>query len=56
MDDEQMKTILETLGIDNINPQGRDSLDFHDIHIEALKQALEEAYSQGKRDARRDLY
>lgn len=41
-----------TLGIRTLKPQNSDAADFHDLHVTAIKQALEAAYTRGKIDAR----
>lgn len=40
------------LGVRTLKPEGRDSHDFHDLHVTLIKQALEAAYTRGKVDAR----
>ncbi len=40
------------LGVRTLKPEGRDSHDFHDLHVSLIKQALEAAYTRGKVDAR----
>ena len=37
------------LHIDNLETRNSDELDFHDIHVADIKQALETAYDEGKR-------
>lgn len=37
------------LGIESLTPQGRDCLDFHDIHVTRLQRAMEEAWKAGAR-------
>ena len=36
-----------TLHIDTLKPQGSDRLDFHEVSVEALRDALEAAYRAG---------
>lgn len=43
--------LRDQLDIDNPNPQGRDSLDFHELSIWQIKEALEEAFRLGRRSA-----
>ena len=40
------------LGIRTLKPQNSDAADFHELHVTAIKQALEAAYTRGKVDAR----
>ena len=37
------------LNIDTLDPQGRDHLDFHDVHVTLLRRAMEEAWKAGAR-------
>ena len=37
------------LDIESLTPQGRDRLDFHDIHVSLLQRAMEEAWKAGAR-------
>jgi len=37
------------LDIESLTPQGRDRLDFHDIHVSLLRGAMEEAWKAGAR-------
>jgi hypothetical protein len=40
------------LGIRTLKTQNSDSLDFHELHVSLIKNALEAAYTRGKVDAR----
>lgn len=50
---KQYDSLLETIvkksipGVDTLKPQGSDGLDFHDIHVCCLKDALSEAFKAG---------
>jgi hypothetical protein len=37
------------LDIESLAPQGRDRLDFHEIHVSLLRRAMEEAWKAGAR-------
>jgi hypothetical protein len=37
------------LDIESLTPQGRDQLDFHEIHVSLLRRAMEEAWKAGAR-------
>ena len=37
------------LDIESLKPQGRDRLDFHEIHVSRLQRAMEEAWKAGAR-------
>jgi len=37
------------LDIESLAPQGRDHLDFHEIHVSLLRRAMEEAWKAGAR-------
>jgi hypothetical protein len=37
------------LDIESLTPQGRDRLDFHEIHVSLLRRAMEEAWKAGAR-------
>ena len=37
------------LDIESLAPQGRDHLDFHDIHVSLLRRAMKEAWKAGAR-------
>ena len=39
----------DELGIDSLEVQNRDSLDFHDVHVLSLKKALRDAFEAGAR-------
>lgn len=41
----------EALGIETLETRGRDALDFHDLSVAGLKNALERAYEAGRRAA-----
>jgi len=49
MDQEKVitKIAYKVLGIDHLECRHMDEIDFHDIHVDALRQALEEAYQAG---------
>lgn len=38
----------DELGVDALEPRGRDSLDFHEVHIVGLAKALRRAYEAGR--------
>lgn len=42
----------EVLGIDTLETRKSDSLDFHDISVWGLREALTTAYLMGRREAR----
>jgi hypothetical protein len=42
-----------TLHIDTLKPQGSDRLDFHEVSVEALRDALEAAYWAGIEQGRK---
>lgn len=42
-----------TLGIDTLQPQGSDRLDFHEVSVERLYDALEAAYLAGVEQGRK---
>jgi hypothetical protein len=42
-----------TLHIDTLKPQGSDRLDFHEVSVEALRDALEAAYRAGIEQGRK---
>jgi hypothetical protein len=42
----------QMLEINTLTPRNSDSADFHEVHVIALRKALEAAYSRGKIDAR----
>lgn len=42
-----------TLGIQTLQPQGSDRLDFHEVSVERLYDALEAAYRAGAEQARK---
>jgi hypothetical protein len=37
------------LDIESLTPQGRDRLDFHEIHVSLLRRAMEESWKAGAR-------
>jgi hypothetical protein len=39
----------DLLDIESLTPQGRDQLDFHEIHVSLLRRAMEEAWKAGAR-------
>src|SRR5665647_3003511 len=42
-------TRRQVLDIESLKPQGRDRLDFHEIHVSRLQRAMEEAWKAGAR-------
>lgn len=44
------KIAKDVLGIETLTVQGRDSLDFHDLNVVLLREALEAAYDAGRRN------
>jgi hypothetical protein len=47
--DEMLMAIAQAdLDIDTLDAQGSDRLDFHEVSVWALKQALEAAYAAGR--------
>lgn len=42
-----------TLGIETLQPQGSDRLDFHEVSVEGLRAALEAAYHAGVEQGRK---
>ena len=42
------KTAFIHYGIKTLKPRMNDSLDFHDLHVDQLRQALEYAFKQGQ--------
>ena len=44
-----------TLHIDTLKPQGSDRLDFHEVSVEALRDALEAAYKAGIEQGRKAM-
>ena len=42
-----------TLGIETLAPQGSDRLDFHEVSVVGLRDALEAAYSAGLEQGRK---
>lgn len=51
--DEKILEIVKRkfFNIPTLDERGRDALDFHDIHVSTLKEALKEAYHTGFDDA-----
>jgi hypothetical protein len=43
----------KTLGIDTLQPQGTDRLDFHEVSVQGLHDALEAAYNAGAEQGRK---
>lgn len=43
----------KTLGIETLQPQGSDRLDFHEVSVERLHDALEAAYNAGVEQGRK---
>lgn len=51
--DNQLNTIArEALGLETIETRNRDSLDFHDLAVWCVKDALQRAYEAGRQSAR----
>lgn len=48
------KIARDVLLIDTLKTRGRDSLDFHDLPVGAVRYALEIAYLRGKEDGQRE--
>jgi hypothetical protein len=44
----------EQLGIDTLEPRHSDGLDFHDLSVWQLRDALEAAYEAGREAARKE--
>lgn len=42
------KIAKEVLGIQTLEPQGQDRLDFHDVSVSNIESGLEKAYEAGK--------
>ena len=42
-----------TLGVETLTPQGSDRLDFHEVSVEALRDALAAAYNAGIEQGRK---
>lgn len=48
--DDKIKQIAKKhFGVSDFTVQNRDSLDFHDVHVDSMRRALEEAYEAGTR-------
>ena len=47
------KIARERLGIESLEPRGRDRLDFYDLHVDSIRAALEEAFAAGEAEAAR---
>ena len=45
--------MTRVLGIEHTEARGRDQLDFHDLHVDAIRAALEAAYEAGANQGRR---
>jgi hypothetical protein len=43
----------KTLGIETLQPQGSDRMDFHEVSVERLHYALEAAYNAGVEQGRK---
>lgn len=43
------KIARRDLGIETLDARGSDSLDFHDLHVDVLKEALLAAHEAGRR-------
>jgi hypothetical protein len=51
--DNQLSTIArEALGLETLETRSSDSLDFHDLAVWCVKDALERAYEAGRQAAR----
>ncbi len=50
-DNARHKKILDILMIDTLDTQNRDSLDFHDISVETIKELIDAVYVMGYNDA-----
>lgn len=50
MDSAVNEAAKDHLGLDTLETQNSDSLDFHELSVWQIKAALEAAYIQGKRD------
>jgi len=46
--DQTVAKLARTLGVTHLESRGRDALDFHDINVEGLREALEAAYDAGR--------
>ena len=54
--DHQLTTIArETLGLETLETRSSDSLDFHDMAVWSIKQALLDAYAAGFEAAKKNL-
>jgi hypothetical protein len=42
------------LGIESLDAQNRDRLDFHEVHVSALRRALVRAYELGREAGRKE--
>jgi hypothetical protein len=51
MTQSEKERIARTLGIPTLEVRGRDSLDFHEVGVQGISRALEEAYKLGRQDA-----
>lgn len=50
MDEALQEIAKKYLFIETLKTQGSDSLDFHDLSVGCIQEALEAAYAAGKRD------
>ncbi len=51
--DNQLNTIArEALGLETLETRSRDGLDFHDLAVWCVKEALQRAYEAGRASAR----
>jgi len=48
MSDKIKRIASEILGIKTLDVQGRDALDFHDLNVVLIKDALEAAFKAGQ--------
>lgn len=56
MDETLAEIAKEHLDLDTLETQGSDSLDFHDLSVDAIRAALEAAFAAGRRDAISSAY
>lgn len=45
---EVLEQIAQSAGISTLSSRGRDSLDFHDLHVDTIRDLLERAYQAGR--------
>ena len=56
MDSEVLEIAQKHLELETLETRNSDRLDFHNLSVWQIKEALEEAYSAGARNARRETY